>query len=683
MSNLRRNFRSEMATSLLNEIQRSQAKYYYFLGKVEPWGNDTEPDAAPINSETNDSIIRNGAIFARRIAPADVSLTTRNIPWQTGKVFDLWDSTIDMKDKDFYCVTAEFNVYKCLDNNGGVASTIRPTSTLSSAQRLEDGYLWKYMYTIPSFKVSKFFTGNNLPVQRALSDSFYSRGAIDAVVINDSGTGYGSTLQTSINVSNSTLTGSGATVSYTLGLLGEFTSVSVVTPGSGYTAGAKLRITSTTGAGAILSPTFVGGELTSVSIISAGVGYIISNTTVTVSVGGAVVVPQVSSITGRIVGISIVDEGAGYASPPALTVSSATGSGTGILNGNVSALVEAKLNGGSIKHVSIIDPGINYPVASSTQITVSGDGIGATFTPVIYNGSIIDVVVESGGSGYTSATLTVTGPGTGANLSATISQSDYASEQAVIEQTAIPGGIHAVIVDNGGSSYSSQTEVTIEGDGSGCIVTAYYNDQRQLIKITVNEPGSNYTYANVVIYDPVGGSGAVAHASISPTNGHGSDAVSELYADKIGMSSVIRKDALPSTFTQDFRNFGILKNPRNVLTNKIYETSDALILFDVNVNDTSTMVVDEILILNDTYKYRVIEKISSTQVYLQAFTNRQIMPIGTLKAETNATRQYTSSVVNYVPRFNKYSGALLYVSNEPPFIINNEQGLNLKTFIKF
>jgi len=99
---------------------------------------------------------------------------------------------------------------------------------------------------------------------------------------------------------------------------------------------------------------------------------------------------------------------------------------------------------------------------------VQGDGTNAQFTPVIYDGKLVDVIVENPGEGYNSVILNIVGSGTGASVYAIIGNNDFNSEQAIVEQTAAKGAIHSIRVIAGGQGYTSSTVVTVTGDGTGC-----------------------------------------------------------------------------------------------------------------------------------------------------------------------------------------------------------------------
>lgn len=681
MSNLRPDFHEELAKQFFEDIQYRKANYYYFLGKIIPWneGDEVVPPT-PVDSFLEDSKVRDQIIFTKKILPSEISLACTNFTWESGTIYTKWDHTKVMKGEPFYVMTDEFKVYKCLDNAGGEPSTVKPVGNSIEPLRTVDGYLWKYMYTIPSFKRNKFISLPHIPVQRALSDTFYNRGSVESISVIEPGSGYTDQLLTTIQVSGTT-TGSGGSFSFTLGPVGNFTNITVLNGGSGYTKGVRIVVNTSSGTGAVLEPVVVAGVITDVTIIDGGVGYQVSDT-LTPFVGGAILVPKVSRITGSIEGVVIIDPGIGYIAPPVLTVVGAGGLGTGLYEGNTAAILDAIEDQGSIVRVTISDPGQNYPADTDTTILVTGDGENAVFTPVIYNTEIVDVIVENAGEGYTTINLTVIGNGSGAILQGNILQSDYISDQSIIEQTTVAGAIHAIEVTEGGFLYSPETQVIITGDGTGCTAEPIFDNQ-SIKAVKVTNAGSGYTYANISFVDSFGsGYGAAAYAILPPTGGHGKDAVKELYADTVSINSNLRSSAITQEVVQDFRQYGIIKNPRNLFSNRLFKELETLVCFKLNFQSVVGLEKDEILIFNDQYRYSVAE-ISGNTVYLQQLFDKSISPLGVFKAEADPNREYQSNAILYVPSYNKYTGSLLYVSNERSFSFSEEQGIIVKTFIKF
>lgn len=67
---------------------------------------------------------------------------------------------------------------------------------------------------------------------------------------------------------------------------------------------------------------------------------------------------------------------------------------------------EVPSSSGGVESISVINPGFGYQYAPT--VTIQGDGTGAVAHAVVANGKITNIVVDSMGSGYTSAIATVT-----------------------------------------------------------------------------------------------------------------------------------------------------------------------------------------------------------------------------------------------------------------------------------
>ena len=67
------------------------------------------------------------------------------------------NSATTLFDSNFYVMTDDFNVYKCLDNNSDAASTAKPTHIniyFINWRR----YKWKYMYTLSASQQTNFLS---------------------------------------------------------------------------------------------------------------------------------------------------------------------------------------------------------------------------------------------------------------------------------------------------------------------------------------------------------------------------------------------------------------------------------------------------------------------------------------------------------------------------------------------
>src|SRR5690606_38512464 len=92
-------------------------------------------------------------IALKRVGYSSTTHVIPRINWASGTVYvEYDDTTVDLFGKSFYVLTDDLNVYKCISNNYGAASTKKPTGTgtgyISNDPTSEDGYIWKYMYTV-------------------------------------------------------------------------------------------------------------------------------------------------------------------------------------------------------------------------------------------------------------------------------------------------------------------------------------------------------------------------------------------------------------------------------------------------------------------------------------------------------------------------------------------------------
>lgn len=430
---LKNNIHTSLAKTFYDDVLSQRNMYYYFLGRTITWGtNDVPPTITDTFSEEAD--IRNNIIYMTRIGVSDICHVTKRIDWVYNTVFDRYDGNISptrpatsgatsIKNALFYVLTDEMNVYKCIDNNNGSPSLVKPSGTSYDNLELSDGYIWKFMYTVSPVLQYKFLTDVHLPVNRALNARYYEGQGIESVIINKTGSGY---LGSPITTATVTGNGIGATVSLSMDpSTGSIANVRVTNPGSGYTTG-TIQVNSADGNGtgkygnstAILTPHFLNGKLDSVSIQDPGIDYSTDSQTNIVVNGngsGAVLYPIIEN--GELVDVIISSPGSGYTNV-SLSIESTTGSGAELSVGSslgdittIQADVELLAVPGAIYVVDVTDGGSNYTYANCK---IEGDGEGLSITPVIYNGTIIKFNITNPGIGYTWCNITIEGNGTGA-----------------------------------------------------------------------------------------------------------------------------------------------------------------------------------------------------------------------------------------------------------------------------
>lgn len=191
------------ANVFVSDVRDKAGAYYVFVGRPNPWTNANgvidEAQAQVVNNSVTqiELDIFNDLLYGKLIGTTDVSVATRRINWVSGTVYDEYDATDEaLYDKNFYVVTSgagdQYNVYKCLYNNSGAPSTIKPTmQSINGSFTTGDGYVWKFMYTVDAGANAKFTTSSFMPITpNTTVQAAAVPGTIDVIKVLDGGSGY-------------------------------------------------------------------------------------------------------------------------------------------------------------------------------------------------------------------------------------------------------------------------------------------------------------------------------------------------------------------------------------------------------------------------------------------------------------------------------------------------------------
>lgn len=334
-----KNFRIHMAQQLEESLSEAvPSQYYVFLSGVAPWANESSPDTPLDSVQFSSYDIWRGMTGLKKVSNNDVTLSIPRYTWANNTPYAQYSHLdTNLYNKVFYVITDQDNVYKCLLNNRGANSTIRPSGTSTSTITTADEYKWKFMYNITGADKLKFLTESFIPVKTLTADDSSAQFTIQQAAANGSilvydvlagGSGYLTNSGTFASISNSTVvvaassaTGTdniynGSTLFISSGLgAGQIrdiikytgttrelilnTGFSVVpNTSSTYLIGPKINITGD-GSNALAYANVSGGQLIKVTAINIGTNYSKASVTVTAN-----------SIYGS--GASVV----GYLSPP-------------------------------------------------------------------------------------------------------------------------------------------------------------------------------------------------------------------------------------------------------------------------------------------------------------------------------------------------------------------------------
>lgn len=181
------NFRLHNAKQFYEAFNEAGLDYiYFFISRVTAW-----PGGTPISPLETVSGIENtpwmSMIAAKRINASDVSFVVKRYDWTSGTVYaEYSNNSTTQKTDRFFVITEDYNVYKCLYNNYGATSTVKPTGTSTSNLVTSDGYVWKYMYTVSSADALKFLTLNYVPVKTLTADDSSAQYSVQQAAANGS-----------------------------------------------------------------------------------------------------------------------------------------------------------------------------------------------------------------------------------------------------------------------------------------------------------------------------------------------------------------------------------------------------------------------------------------------------------------------------------------------------------------
>ena len=161
-------FKINMLQHILDDWADSAQHYYIGIGRSEDW-NDSDRVVSITNTKSNEAKFRESLQSIKGVE--NISYVVPRIDWSSGTVYSAYDDTvIGHPATSFYVMTAENDVYVCLETGKNivgavVASIVKPTIKSSAPFKTSDGYVWKYIYSIDVIGIEKFLSGNFMPVK--------------------------------------------------------------------------------------------------------------------------------------------------------------------------------------------------------------------------------------------------------------------------------------------------------------------------------------------------------------------------------------------------------------------------------------------------------------------------------------------------------------------------------------
>lgn len=266
-------FRILNASNFVDSVTNSSNSYYAFLGLPNPtvgFGGTSNWDTT--TPSPTDNISYSGhygdvMMFGKKINNSNIRRVIRRIDWVAGKKYEMYrhdyslnnptplTNSARLYDANYYVINSNYKVYICIDNgSSGINSTgnnsqDEPTFTdlePSKAGESNDGYIWKYLFTVNPSDIIKFDSTEyitlpnnwNTSTDSEISDvrdngnsSTSNPNQIKKVYIDTQGSGYSSG---EVDILGD---GTGGKVIIGTDISGKIISTKVSSGGSGYTYG--------------------------------------------------------------------------------------------------------------------------------------------------------------------------------------------------------------------------------------------------------------------------------------------------------------------------------------------------------------------------------------------------------------------------------------------------------------
>ena len=283
---------------------------------------------------------------------------------------------------------------------------------------------------------------------------------------------------------------------------------------------------------------------------------------------------------------------------------------------------------------------------------------------------------------------------------ASLTEADFAQylNQKASKASGTAGGIERIEITAPGTGYTDGTHadmVTITGDGTGATATATVSGN-VITSINITAKGSGYTVADVVISGQ-GGSDGTARAVVAPKFGHGVDPVSELGGFFTSLNVLL--DGADGngdiTVGNDFRQISLIKEPRdynaNALTGAIStaDTRKATNYLDFAATIVSKYAVDELLVGGTSGAQAYVVEIDETNGYIYyhqnaktGYTDFQNSETVTGQTSGDAVALEASNAVGN-PEVDRASGEVLFLENRDPINRTTTQIEDIKVILEF
>lgn len=362
------------------------------------------------------------------------------------------------------------------------------------------------------------------------------------------------------------------------------------------------------------------------------------------------------------------------------------------------ANVAANAIPGAIHNIKVTAGGSGYTSATvvitgfeydGTPITSdAGNHELAAATAVINGGVIERINMTDVGKGYAYAVVTITGDGTGATA------------RAIISPPAEGREIKSIEIVNGGAGYTNGSlPLTIDGDGYNGTATATVVSNA-IDSIVVNTAGYNYNQATAIPTEDGSTDAELIVKFTAPRGGFGYDPTVDMNAYYMMVNVLLEGDENPTEgfqgdfiVTNDYRQLLLLANPLTHDTDQeAFTDTTGMALNHHVVQSGGTWNPDDIVVGATSGAKCVIDYYDSNTNKLYYHQTASLTGYGSFQdgetlnqsvGTSSGAISATGGSANKLGEFDRFSGQILYIENRTAVSRQLDQTEDIKLVVQF
>ena len=270
---------------------------------------------------------------------------------------------------------------------------------------------------------------------------------------------------------------------------------------------------------------------------------------------------------------------------------------------------------------------------------------------------------------------------------AALTEADFAQylNQKGSRNSATAAGIERIEITDGGTGYTSAPTITITGDGTGATATCTVSGG-EINSITVTAKGTDYHVADIAFSS----GDATARGVIAPPSGHGTDPLQELGAFFVGVNTTLDgNEGEDITVDNDFRQILLIKNPTkngSVVTSASINPLKYLDITSAGI--TGTILADEVLTGGTSNAKVMVTNVDETEgkiYYTQNFKTGYGLFSGgeTVTSSISGGTAILESTPSVNGEMDLQTGEVLFLENRENINRSTSQIEDLKLIIEF